>query len=257
MLRLLSIDNLSAAAYRLCTPEFEHSLRFETPARVHQLVSGGHWDAALLPSVSLPTLGGRVMPLGAFGIACRGPVGSVKLFTSLPLETLLRDRLPIYATPKSRTSVALLRVLCARVYGVLPVLTSSYPGAAAHLLIGDAAYECAHSRRAGAPDIDLGAWWLEHTGLPFTFARWVVSPALDAGTRTQVLRWISDCAAFAASDAGLTALTAAEPDPEAAAARRHYHGRLQMYLDGTCLSGLDRFLELMECSHDAHTTRIA
>ena len=257
MLRILSIDNLSGAPYRLATPDFDHSLRLETPTRIHDLVAGGHFDAALLPVASLPALGGGVAPLGEYGIACRGPVQSVQLFSSLPLEALLRDGLPVYATPKSRTSVELLRVLCRRVYGVSPALTFLYPRAAAHLLIGDAAYEFAHTHGGEDFNVDLGGWWLSHTGLPFVFARWVVSPSLGGRDRARLAEWLERCADRAESPAGLAEMAACEADPGAAAARHFYYERLRARLDEEALAGLDLFLELMESTRHEYSARIA
>lgn len=257
MLRILSIDNLSGAAYRLCEPEGEHSLRFETPSRICTLAANGHCDAALLPVACLPGLRGRVFPLGAYGIACRGPVRSVQLFSTRPVETLLRERLPVYATPKSRTSVELLRLLCRRVYGVEPRLTSTYSGAAAHLLIGDAAYEYAFTHGLSEHDIDLSGWWLAHTGRPFVFARWMFAPTLDADKRAALSAWLGACADRAKSPEGMAELTAGEGDPTALTTRHHYYERLQNRLDDDALAGMNQFLQLMESTRYEHAARIA
>lgn len=257
MLRILSVDNLSGAPYRLEPPDLDHSLRFETPARIHDLVAAGHFDAALLPTASLPELRARVVPLGAYGIACRGPVQSVQLFSETPLETVLRNRMPIYATPRSRTSLALLRVLCKRVYRVAPVLTSFYPQATAHLLIGDAAYEFARNRGRQEHDIDLSDWWLAQTGLPFVFARWVVSPTLSAGARGSLATWLEHCAINAGSSAGIAEMASFESNTHEFEARRAYYQQLRARLDGDTLAGLDLFLELLESTRHEYSARIA
>jgi chorismate dehydratase len=254
MLRIVSIDNLSAAPYRLSTPDFDHSLRFETPARVHELVADGHCDAALLPVASIPVAGDRINTLGSYGIACRGAVRSVQLFSEIPLETLLRDRLPIYATPKSRTSVALLELLCWHQYGVSPVLTKSYPDAMAHLLIGDAAFECAHTKSNSGHCVDLSAWWHAQTGFPFVFARWVVSSSLEELDRARLLAWLECCVMRAASPEGIEILSSSRGD---ANTYQGYYKRLRTRLGEDDLAGLHHFLQLMESTSYGTTALIA
>ena len=257
MIRILSIDNLSGAAYRLATPDLYHSLRFETPARIHELVAGGHFDAALLPVASLPHFRGRVVPLGPYGIGCRGPVQSVQLFSGTPLGTLLHNQVPIYATPKSRTSVALLRVLCQSRYGVDPVFTEAYPRAAAQLLIGDAAYEFAHTHDPQEHDIDLGAWWFEETGLPFVFARWVVSPRVETQHRAALNDWLAQCADEASGPEGLARLADQAPAYGTRALRRNYYKGIETRLDLEALMGLNLFLETMKDYSNEPAARIA
>jgi len=257
MLRILSVDNLSGAPYRLETPDVDHSLRLETPARIHDLVACGHFDAALLPVGSLPFLGESTLPLGAYGIACRGAVRSVQLFSELPLEKILHEGLPIYGTPKSRTSIALLRVLCEQLHGIAPVLTTSYPRAAAHLLIGDAAFEYAQRRPVDGYDLDLSEGWYALTGLPFVFARWVPSPSLDRRSHARLSTWLEACASRAESPEGIAHLASLDPESDLIAARTCYYQQLRTRLDGDSLAGLNLFLELIESTRHEYSTRIA
>lgn len=257
MLRICAIDNLSAAAYRLRVPEFDHSLRCETPARVHELVAQGCCDAALLPAASLPEFSGEMEPLGAYGIACNGAVQSVQLFSREPLETLLRERRPIYATPKSRTSIRLLEILCQRKYGIRPVFTTSYPRGDAHLLIGDAAFECAYSLSGLSCNIDLGAWWKNHTGLPFVYARWVVSRNLAPAHRDALAAWLESCASQAAAPEGAARQAGHHWNDAEDAARCAYYQHIHPRLLADDLAGLRLFLELMEASAYEPVARIA
>ncbi len=258
MIRIASIDNLSARTYRLSTPDFEHSLRFETPARVHALMAAAHCDAALVPVAMLPDLGHAVVSAGNFGIACTGPVRSVQLFSAVPLANLLAERRPIYATPKSRTSVALFKLLCLRQFGALPMLTSCYADGAAHLLIGDAAFECAQRQGGNPNNVDLGGWWLAQTGLPFVYARWVVSSALDAPSKARVLRWLESCAATAATEAGRNELVQGlEMAPEDRLALQVYYQRLRAQLSVSDVTGQSHFLQLMEGYANVHAAPVA
>lgn len=258
MIRIASIDNLSARTYRLCTPDFEHSLRFESPARVAALMSAGHCDAALLPVAALRELGNSVVPAGDFGIACTGSVRSVQLFSRLPLSEILRANGPIYATSKSRTSVELFKLLCQREYGILPNLTSSYSAASAHLLIGDAAFEFAQ-RHGGSPNnVDLGGWWLSQTGLPFVYARWVVSSSLGASRKAAVVAWLEACAGLAATPEGRQALPCGlNFAPEDQLALQVYYQHLRPRLSVSDLSGQSCFLQLMESTSHVRTAPVA
>lgn len=258
MIRIASIDNLSARTYRLCTPDFEHSLRFETPARVHALMAAGGCDAALLPVASLPELGERVEPLGDFGIACTGPVRSVQLFSTVRLSELLAAGEAIYATPKSKTSVQLFTLLCRLQYGIAPVLTPNYRGARAHLLIGDAAFECAQRQGTNPNNVDLGGWWFTQTGLPFVFARWVVRPSLEEAKKTRVLAWLESCAERAATTLGREGLFHGLPlAPEDQLSLQVYYQRLRARLSISDVAGKSHFLQLMEGITHVHAAPVA
>lgn len=242
MTRIVSIDNLSARAYRLALPAFNHSLRFESPARAVDLMAAGACDAALVPVAALPSLAEVAEPLGHFGVACRGPVRSVQMFSEHPLESLLYGRRPIYATPRSRTSVRLFTLLCTRVYGVAPTLTSTFNDAAGRLLIGDTAFEYAQ-RVAGDPgNVDLGAWWFEHTGLPFVFARWVVARHVEPARRARLLAWLKVCGDHAQTPEGVTQLAETyDPMPRDQHLLRDYYQRVHPILTADDLAGETRF----------------
>ena len=258
MIHIASIDNLSARTYRLCEPDFEHSLRYETPAQVHALMAAECCDAALLPVASLPELGDQVAPLGDFGIACTGPVRSVQLFSAARLSELLAAGHPIYATPKSKTSVQLFTLLCLRQYGAAPVLTSTYRAARAHLLIGDAAFECAQRHGASPHNVDLGSWWFTQTGLPFVFARWVVRPSLEESKKARVLAWLESCAERAATAQGRAALLHGLPiAPEDQLSLQVYYQRLRAHLSISDAAGQSHFLKLMEGFAHVHAAPVA
>jgi predicted solute-binding protein len=103
----------------------------------------------------------------------------------------------------SRTSVALVGVLCQRLFKIAPLLESRGPDLAdmlarcdAALIIGDnallldhrtiavgtpAAQSAIHDRHSAIEKIDLGDAWTAMTGLPFVWAFWAGRPdALNA-----------------------------------------------------------------------------
>ncbi len=141
------------------------------PARLVGELSRGRVDAALLPSLAYARDEKLFLVRGPC-IASRGPVGSVRLFCRKPLVRVRR----IAVDPDSVTSVGLLEILCARVWGIRPRLV---PGrgealgqADAVLWIGDAAlrepsFLCVRI-------VDLGEAWTAWTGLPFVYALWMM-----------------------------------------------------------------------------------
>jgi chorismate dehydratase len=186
------------------SPRFD--VRFDVPARCADLLHDGDIEAGLIPSIEYLRGDYRIVP--DLAIASRGPVASVALYTTRPIQ----DVRSLALDTSSRTSVALVKVLCARVFRIQPALESRGPELAdmlthadAALLIGDnalvtdaghvplpASADGAAVRRRdagprnlaaadGVEKLDLGAIWTEHTGLPFVYAFWAGRPgALDA-----------------------------------------------------------------------------
>jgi chorismate dehydratase len=167
-------------------------VRFDLPARCAELLHGGAIDVGLIPSIEYlrgplapGSAGGRYAIVPDLAIASRGPVASVALYTSRPIGEVRS----IALDTSSRTSVALVRVLCARVFRISPALEHQTPDIAAMLsrsdaalIIGDAALlldATEAAARAALPaveKIDLGSTWTGHTGLPFVYAFWAGMP---------------------------------------------------------------------------------
>jgi len=149
----------------------------DVPRRLGEHAAAGRLDAALLASRDALALADRFRPLADLGIACRGPVTSVLLFSQRPVREL--DGARIALTSESRTSRALLRILLHEAFGVRPHYVEHRAEARARLAIGDAALELRASGRWPFV-LDLGAAWADFTGLPFVYARWVVRRDLPA-----------------------------------------------------------------------------
>jgi len=167
--------------------------------------------AALVPSIEWARIPGS-RRVGEFGIASRAEVRSVLLLSKRPLDRI-ED---VAVDSNSRTSVALLRLLLARIHGVRPRFhpMEADPGVMlgrwdAALLIGDAAL-AARVTRVEAHD--LASMWNSLTGLPFVFAVWAArddegarraAPAVEAGLQAG-LEALEESAARAASRHGLS-----------------------------------------------------
>jgi predicted solute-binding protein len=163
-------------------------LDFQVPAECADRLASGRADLGIVPAFELIRQDLAILP-GA-GIACRGPVRSILLIATCPpagIRTLAADS-------GSRTSVQLARIVLERRYGVSPAIRPLPPDldtmlrdADAALLIGDPALR---APSAGHPYriYDLGAEWVEMTGLPMVFAVWagrksIVTPELAAAFR--------------------------------------------------------------------------
>jgi chorismate dehydratase len=161
------------------------AVRYDVPSRCAALLHDGAIDLGLIPSIEY-LRGGPYAIVPDLAIASRGPVASVAVYTTRPMS----DVRSIAMDTSSRTSVALVRVLCHRVYKIDPVMDAQGPDleqmlerSDAALIIGDNALflderqvrrqpDTTGGRRAGVEKIDLGEVWTTTTGLPFVYAFW-------------------------------------------------------------------------------------
>lgn len=159
-------------------------LDFRIPAACADQVAAGEADVGIVPSFELTRQNLEIIR-GA-GIACHGPVRSILLLSAKPaaeIGTLAADS-------SSRTSVQLARVILARKFGAAPKVFAHAPDpeamlrkADAALIIGDPALRLEPGRLPYYA-YDLGAEWVEMTGLPMVFAVWAGRPGVvdaDAG----------------------------------------------------------------------------
>ena len=152
-------------------------LDFCVPSECADRLRNGSADVGIVPVVEVARQG--LHYLEGSGIACRGPVRSVLLFSKVPPGEIRS----FAADTSSRTSVMLTKVILARRYGgvkplVIPMppdLDAMLARADAALIIGDPAllldpekqpYHC----------LDLGEEWVEMTGFPMVFAVWAGRP---------------------------------------------------------------------------------
>jgi chorismate dehydratase len=173
--RLGAVDYLNARplVYGLELRSDIFSLRFDVPSKCAALLHEGSIDVGMIPSIEY--LRGheyRIVP--GIGIISNGSVASVALFTTVPFSAIRS----IAADTSSRTSNALLRVLCAERFGIDAEFHPMAPDPElmlrrcdAALLIGDTALFLDY-QHLGAEKIDLGQEWTSMTGLPFVWAFW-------------------------------------------------------------------------------------
>jgi chorismate dehydratase len=156
------------------------SVRFDLPARCAELLHAGDTDLGLIPSIEF--LRGpngpdsyRIVP--DLAVTSRGAVASVALYTTREM----RDVRSLALDTSSRTSVALTRVMCTRVFRIAPRMEHHGPDIGlmladcdAALIIGDKALfldggpmrvgQGTTARDVVVEKIDLGELWLSTTG---------------------------------------------------------------------------------------------
>ena len=178
-------------------------LRFDVPSTCASLLHDGAIDIGLIPSIEY-LRGGPYAIVPDLAIASRGPVASVLLFTSRPIG----DVRSIAMDVSSRTSVALVRVLCARLFKINPKIEPAGPDLPqmlgrcdAALIIGDNALFQPPNVEHKLPveTIDLGKAWTDLTGLPFVYAFWAGRPGTLEADDVQALQRARD-AGVAGSD---------------------------------------------------------
>jgi chorismate dehydratase len=243
-IRLGAVGYLNARplVYGLESKPDRFSLRFDVPSKCAALLHENSIDVGLIPSIEYLRGNDLYCIVPDLGIVSEGPVKSVALFCSKPVDQVRS----IAVDTSSRTSNVLLHVLCEEDFGVDPEFVPMAPNAFdmlrycdAALLIGDAALFLDHDV-AGLQKVDLGERWTAITGLPFVWAFW-------AGRRGAA----SDeaiAALLAARDAGVAAADRIAEEycgpARAALGRTYLRDNIRYGLGDRELAGLQRFYEL-------------
>jgi chorismate dehydratase len=154
-------------------PQFD--LRFDVPSKCAELLHEGAIDLGLIPSIEYnhPITRTEYAIVPDLAIASSGPVASVAIYSRRPIS----DVRSIALDTSSRTSVALVRVLCKREFKIAPRLEQRganldemLAACDAALIIGDNALM--RDGDGSVEKIDLGEVWMRTTGLPFVYAFW-------------------------------------------------------------------------------------
>jgi chorismate dehydratase len=148
------------------------------PSILNAKIRAGQVDISPSSSIEYLRNSDRYFFIENHSISSKGPVRSIFLFSKRPIEDL--EGLTVLMSSQSETSVALLQIVLKKFYGLqCHFMPTSEPIAEvmqsneAYLLIGDDAL--AQERQWPKLHIyDLGDLWYRHTGLPFTFALWIV-----------------------------------------------------------------------------------
>ncbi len=183
-LRISGLDGLNAAPLQwgllhgsaAARGDLEITLR--SPAASAAALAAGQADVALIPSIELQRHPGlKVVP--GICVAARRRVRSVILLARRPPAELGT----VGVDETSRTSVALLRILLWKRFGVRPRLVELPPDPHAMLRRCDGALLIANAAlcapAGGWAVYDLAELWAGWTGLPFVFAVWAARPGVE------------------------------------------------------------------------------
>jgi chorismate dehydratase len=159
-------------------------LSLDIPAQCAQKLLRGEADIALTPVAIIPELP-QAWVVSDYCIGAAGAVRTVCLFSEKPLPEIRR----LYLDFHSRTSVALVQLLCRDYWGIRPEFVPATAGFeqyiggdTAGLIIGDRAIG---RERQFAYTYDLGEAWTAWTGLPFVFAAWISTRPLPEALLTR------------------------------------------------------------------------
>ena len=200
-----------------------------TPAELNDLLVAGELDVSVISAIEYARHAKDLVLLPDLAISCDGPVRSVALFSKRPVGQL--DGWTVLLSASSRTSVALLELLCRDVWKIRPKFAEARAEAQdletlaalpheAVLVIGDAALALA-ARGTYPHRYDLGEEWKRWTSQPFVFAVWAARRSADPGavrrghdsllaSRTWGLAHLDDLAAEASRKTGVAVRTCRE-----------------------------------------------
>lgn len=162
------------------------------PSDLNRLLREGKIDISPSSSIEYLRTEDRYTLLEGHSISSFGPIGSILLFGTRPIEEL--DGQTVLVSSQSETSVALLDIILKKSYSIDCLLKFSHEplskgleSCPAYLLIGDDALKAVvnyklqvsnnnSELRTPNPELyihDLGEIWYKFTGLPFVFALWI------------------------------------------------------------------------------------
>ena len=240
------IPYANAAPFYTLWADAPFAVRNLVPRELGREAEAGGVDLGLMAAGDYLRMKDRFEIVGPFGVATRGAVQSVMLYSKRPAAAL--GGASISVTPETSTSIRLLRLLLDVHRGLegLRYVRGLEPGQADGLLvIGDGAMRMRNQRPEGFTHVlDLGADWLEWTGLAFVYAVWAVRRELDAAVKSELRDFLDGSLAAGLASLpeiarGITEL-GWRPD-EIEAYLRHFHYRL----GPEDLEGLDRFEQLV------------
>jgi chorismate dehydratase len=240
------IPYANAAPFYTLWSEAPFAVRNLVPRELGREAEAGSVDLGLMATGDYLRLGDRFEIVGPLGVATRGAVQSVLLFSRRPANAL--GGAMISVTPETSTSVRLLKLLLGvrrGLDGVRYVRGLEPSQADALLMIGDQAMRMRNQRPEGfTHTLDLGTDWLEWTGLPFVYAVWAVRTELGAAVREDLTRFLEASLAAGLADLPTLARQLTEPGwstSEMEAYLRRFHYRL----GPEDLDGLERFKTLL------------
>lgn len=236
------IPYANAAPFYALWNDAPFAVRNLPPRELGREAEAGGVDLGLMAVGDFLRLRDRFELLAPMGVAARGAVQSVLLFSRRPAGALAGANISV--SPETSTSIRLLRLLLDARRGLEGVryIRGLDPGQSdALLVIGDRAMRMRSRPPEGFSHLlDLGADWLEWTGLSFVYAVWAVRTALEPALKRELAGFLD--ASLAAGLANLSEVARAQTEPgwtpeETESYLRRFHYRL----GAEDLEGMARF----------------
>jgi chorismate dehydratase len=240
------IPYANAAPFYALWADAPFAVRNLVPRDLGREAEAGRVDLGLMAAADYLRLKPRFELLGHFGVATRGPVQSVLLYSRRPASALANALISV--TPETSTSIRLLRLLLdvrRGLEGVRYVRGLEPAQADALLMIGDSAMRMRDRRPAGfTHTLDLGSDWLEWTNLAFVYAVWAVRADLPAEVKDDLRDFLE--ASLTAGLATLPEIARQQTEPGWTPEQTEdYLRRFHYRLGPDDLAGLERFETLM------------
>jgi len=143
------------------------------PSLLNKMLAQGEIDLGFVSSFEYGNHPGQYRILPDLSISANGHVGSVFLFSKIPIEQL--DNAHILLSSQSETSVCLVKIILENFYDLKPsyksgdIFDNRCENCQAVLAIGDDALRLVENR-SYPYSYDLGDIWKQKTGLPFVFS---------------------------------------------------------------------------------------
>jgi len=252
-----------------------YDLAFTMPSLCAEALRRGEADVAIIPAIEYQRIPGLVA-LPGMAVAAKGPVRSILVLAKQPIERARRIALDVY----SRSSAALVRLLCARRWHIHPEFFEAHPNPAAMLrdadaalVIGDPALrvavrmdELAEKRSAvefccaGDPDAlpvpglqtlflyDLAHEWREMTGLPCVLAIWAARRDSVGAAPALVADFLASKEYGLARLEEIAEAASLKLEMPAPALERYLRENIDFSLDEANLAGLDLYYRLAAAS---------
>lgn len=153
-------------------PPNDFQLSFDIPRVCAAKLSNQEISLGLIPSIEFARIKQSLKIVPNLCIASQEYVKSVELFFNKDITNIRK----IAVDASSRTSVALLKILCRELYEIQPEFIEHDPNLSEMLKVADAALvigdKALYEHDKNHLRYDLAEDWFSLTGLPFVFAFW-------------------------------------------------------------------------------------
>ncbi len=234
---------------RTITPRPNWQVVEGPPSELNWRIGAARLDMGFISSHEYAQHPGDYRILSDLSISADGQVGSVFLFSEVPVQEL--DGEVVDLSPFSQTSNSLIKIILEDFYQIKPLYRAKSvlgdPARRAVLAIGDLALRLQQEGRYREV-LDLSMVWRQHTGLPFVFAVWVVredSLQRDPGEVCAIHEELRRCVSEGHRRLSEISARVAPRIPMSAADCYEYLQKIEYDLQPAKISGLETFYQYL------------